>query len=175
MSTNTNHQQPEKYYSLVEEELKDFMGKRGEGLPSKWEMKKEIEEFGEICSDLELNKEFHEFKKSLLDREDFSPSTIEILDNSLTDKEIENYKAIICSLKYIEGITLKNGKRIYPDREVSFYKERALSAIKWIRCNESDFEDYNDILFCNISRLLQQSAWRDIAEMFFNEVTFELN
>jgi len=156
--------------SLAEKELIHFMERRKKGLPTKWEMTSEIEEFGEIRSDPGLNKEFHEFKKSLLNREDFSPSTTEIIDNSLTDKEVENYKAIICSIKYAEGITLKNGKRIYPDREVSFYKERALIAIELLRCNEADLEDYNDISNYHMTEILLRGAWRNIAEMFLKEI-----
>jgi|GEM_PF-5204237 len=160
----------DKRLSLVEKEFNYFWERSKKGLPTKWEMTSEIEESGEIRSDPELNKEFHEFKKSLLDREDFSPSKTEIIDNSLTDKEVENYKALICSIKYAEGITLKNGKRIYPDREVTFYKERALIAIELLRCNEADLEDYNDISNYHMTEFLLRGAWRNIAAMFLKEI-----
>jgi hypothetical protein len=137
---------------------------------SKFEIKGEIEKNEYIISDPEMNKEFVEFKKTLLDRDEFSPTPIEIIDNQLTEDEIECYKVFICSQKFLEGIRLENGNTIYPEREPEFYKKLALNRIEWLRCKETDFDDYDSILRYQQMKIYAKGAWRDIADMFLEEV-----
>lgn len=144
--------------------------KKMETYISKFKIEREIKEHHKIISDEKLSKEFEDFKRILLDREDFTPTPIEIIDNNLTDEEVEDYKVMICSQKYIEGIKLKDGTIIYPDNSPDFYKELALDRIEWMRYEETDFKEYNQIRTYQRMEILYNRAWGDIAKMFLKEV-----
>lgn len=183
MSNSNSQKQPTSKLIIAVEKLESKISKlekESENFPdyrqsflSKLRIENEIIENHKIISDPKLAKEFEEFKKTLLNREEFTPTAIEIIDNRLTDEEIENYKVIICSMKYLEGIKLEDGRIIYPNNELAHYRECALDRINWLRHKEQDFTDYYDISNYHRNKIWVRGAWRDIAGMFFNEITFE--